>query len=150
HQRHRIMADFGLTMTGGAYLLVAVHVFPPAGSHSRKFWQFARLLLSTLADQEVIARLLWRLRALSGHIPDAVLDEATDLAATIGDNQWLVRHGVDVENDLVPAVARNLLQAGVSEEMAGGLARYGHSPEVFRQDFLRHVTDYRWRQVAGP
>jgi hypothetical protein len=150
HQRRRVMEDLGLTLTEGAYCLFAIHVLPPAGPNSRKFWQFARLLIHTLTEQEVIAGLLCRLRAFSNRVPDEVLDEATDLATTIGDDQWLVRRGVDVENDLVPAVTKNLIQAGVAEGLAAGLAKHGHSPEAFRQDFLRHISDYRWRQLAGP
>jgi hypothetical protein len=148
-QRQRIMSDLGNALTGGAYLLCAVHVLPPPGPGSRKFWQFARLVISTLTDQEVFARLLWRLRALSNCIPDALLDQMTDLPATIGDDEWLVRHEVEVQNDLVPTVKKNLVQAGVGEELAEGLAKFGHAPDAFRRDFLRHLSDYRWRQLAG-
>jgi hypothetical protein len=150
HQRNRVMRDLGEAVTNQAYLLFAAHVLPPGGTNSRKFWQFARLLITTFNDQEVIAQLLWRLRAFSGLIPDAVLDETQELSSTIGNNDWLAARGVRVEHDLIPALTEQLLRAGVEPGLAAGLAKYGHSPDQFRTDFLRYYSDYRWRQTAGP
>jgi hypothetical protein len=150
HQRLRVMRDLGGTVTDGAHVLFAAHVFTPSGGSCRKFWQFARLLIHTLNEQEVFAQLFWRLRAFSERIPEEILAEATDLRVTIGDDQWLVRKGVDVEGELTPTVETALTQAGVGHEFAHALAASGHSPERFRHDFLRHQSDYRWRQQAGP
>jgi hypothetical protein len=148
-QRSRIMSDLGWFVTRQTYLLFAAHILPPAGTNNRKFWQFARLLITSFNKQEVIAQLLWRLRAFSGLIPDAVLDEAEEVSSTVGDNDWLAEHHVPVEHELIPAIKERLTTAGVEPILAEGLATYGHSPEQFWTGFLRHITDYRWRQMAG-
>jgi hypothetical protein len=149
HQRRRIMADLGEAATAGSQVLFAVHVFTPTGGNCRKFWQFARALIETLNEQEVLAQLLWRLRAFSGLIPEEMLNEAGEPQDTIGDDQWLIRHGVDVEHELTPAVAKALLDAGVEPELAQALAEAGHAADRFRHGFLRHQSEYRWRQKAA-
>ncbi len=70
HQRLRIMADLGDAITAGSQILLATHVLTPAGGNSRKFWQFARAVIQALNEQEVLAQMLWRLRAFSGLIPE--------------------------------------------------------------------------------
>jgi hypothetical protein len=148
HQRRRIMADFGEALSEGAHVLFAVHVFTPAEGNSRKFWQFARALFEALNDQEVLARLLWRLRAFSGLIPQELLEQMGEPHETIGDNQWLIGHGVDVDNELTPAIARKLRDAGVDEVLAEPLAKTGHDAGRFRHEFLSHQSDHRWRLNA--
>jgi hypothetical protein len=149
HQRLRIMADLGDALSAGAHVLFAVHVFTPPSGNSRKFWQFARTLIESLNEQEVLARLLWRLRAFSGLIPGGVLERAEDPRETIGDDGWLVRAGIDVEKELTPAVAKVLVGAGAEPELAQALAESGHVADKFRHEFLRHQSDHRWRQNAG-
>jgi hypothetical protein len=149
YQRLRIMADLGDAVTAGSQIMFAVHVFTPPSGNSRKFWQFARALFESLNEQEVLARLLWRLRGFSGVIPADVLTQVEEPRETIGDNQWLVRAEVDVENELTPAIVKILSGFGVESELAEALAESGHSPEKFRHRFLRHQSDYRWRQNAG-
>jgi hypothetical protein len=148
HQRRRIMADLGEALTAGAHVLFAVHVLTPAEGNSRKFWQFARALIEALNEQEVLARLLWRLRAFSGLIRDELLAQIEEPHETIGNNRWLNDHGVDVDNELTPAIYRKLIESGVDEELAGSLAQSGHDAERFRHEFLRHQSDYRWRLNA--
>jgi hypothetical protein len=148
YQRRRIMADFGEALTAGSHVLFAVHVLTPAEGNSRKFWQFARALMEALNDQEVLARLLWRLRAFSGLVPDPLLEQMDVPQETIGDDQWLGDNGVDVENELKPAIRRKLIDTGVAEEVADPLAKWGHDAGRFRHEFLRHQTDYRWRLNA--
>jgi hypothetical protein len=147
HQRRRIMDDFGEDLTAGAHVLFAVHVLTPAGN-SRKLWQLAQALIEALNEQEVLARLLWRLRGFSGLVSEELLEQAGEPHETIGDNQWLIRHGVDVDNELTPAVQRKLIDTGVDEELAGSLAKSGHDAGRFRHEFLRHQSEYRWRLKA--
>jgi hypothetical protein len=149
HQRRRIMADLGDALTGGAHVLFAAHVFTRPGGNCRKFWQFARALIETLNDQEVLAQLLWRLRAFSGLLPPKVLKQLDQPRETIAEDQWLVKRGVDVEHELTPAVAKALVDAGVESVLADALAQWGHSVERFRHNFLSTQTDYRWRQNAA-
>ena len=148
YQRRRIMADLGDALTAGAHVLFAVHLLMPAEGNSRKFWQFARALMEALNEQEVLAGLLWRLRAFSGLVPNELLEQMGQPQETIGDNRWLVDHGVDVENELTPAIRRKLIDTGVAEELAGPLAEWGHDAGRFRHEFLRHQSDYRWRLNA--
>jgi hypothetical protein len=148
YQRRRIMADLGDELTAGAHVLFAVHLLTPAEGNSRKFWQFARALIEALNDQEVLAGLLWRLRAFSGLVRDELLQQIGEPHETIGDNQWLRDRGVDVENELTPAIRRKLIDVGVAEELAGPLAESGHDAGRFRHEFLRHQSDYRWRLNA--
>jgi hypothetical protein len=148
HQRRRIMADFGETFTAGAHVLFTVHLFTPADGNSRKSWQFARALIEALNDQDVLANMLWRLRAFSGLVQDELLEQTGEPSETIGDNQWLMRHDVDVDNELTPAIKKKLVDAGVDEPLAESLAKSGHNAGRFRHDFLRHQSDYRWRLNA--
>jgi len=149
-QRQRVMTDLGRTLSGRQDYLFAAHLFPPGGTNSRKFWQFARLVIGVLNEQEVMAELLWLLRAFSGCIPDPILDQANDLPTTLGNDDWLRQQGVAVDRDLVPTVSRKLVEAGVGEELAEALAKHGHAADRFRLEFLRTISDYRWRQIAGP
>lgn len=149
HQRHRINNDVESTLTEGHHPIFAAHLVPSGGTETRKFWQFARLVITTINDQEILARAAWRLRAFSGQIPDAVLDQAEDLEATIGDDTWLINQGVDVEHGLNVAVHRHLTQQGVGPDLAESIARHGHSPDRFRTEVIRPTTDYRWRSVAA-
>jgi hypothetical protein len=149
HQRRRIMADLGDALTGGAHVLFAAHVLTPAGGNCRKFWQFARALIETLNEQEVLAQLLWRLRAFSGLLPPELLEQLHKPQETIAEDQWLVQRGVNVEHELTPAVTKVLVDAGVEPVLADALAQWGHSAERFGHNFLRAQTDYRWRQSAA-
>ncbi|MBV9125739.1 MAG: hypothetical protein JO112_20510 [Planctomycetes bacterium] len=149
HQRVRIMADLGDALTEGSHILFAAHVCTPAGGNCRKFWQFARAVFDALNEQEVLAQLIWRLRVFSDLIPGPVLERAREPRETIGDDHWLVQEGVDVDRELTPAVQRGLVEGGVDPLLAEALARFGHSPERFRHNFLRFQSDYRWRQKAA-
>jgi hypothetical protein len=148
HQRRRIMPDFGWELTGGTHILFAAHILTPAGGDARKFWQFARVLIESLNEQDILTQLLWRVRVFTGIIPGPVLEQASDPRETIGNDQWLVQQGVDVQHELSPAVQKAFLDAGVTPEFAKELAISGHSAELFRHNFLRHQSDYRWRQNA--
>jgi len=147
YQTRRIMADLGNDISGGAYLLFAAHILPPGEGRCRKFWQFAHVLMDALNEQYVIASALWRLRAFSSCVPDSVRKEVgDDVASTLGNDSWLEKRGVNVDFELASVLERTLREAGVDDEVAGPLARSGHSPELFRRDFLGRQTDYRWRQ----
>ncbi len=149
YQRLRIMPDLGDALTRGAHILFAAHVCITPGGSCRKFWQFARAVIDTLNEQEVLAQLLWRLRFFSNIIPPDVLARAEEPRETIGDDQWLIRAGVNVEHELTPAVQRILTDAGVEPGLAERLAQWGHSAEQFGHNFLRVQSDYRWRQNAA-
>jgi hypothetical protein len=150
YQRRRITADLGDALTGGAYVLFAAYVLPPTGGRCRKFWQFAQLLAKELNEQGIVAQAIWRLRAFSGCIPAEVLARVDeDFQATIGNNEWLAQQGINVMFGLDPAVTRILTATGMRPEIAESLARSGHSPKLWHQDFLSRQTDYRWRQDSG-
>lgn len=147
YQQRRIMSDLGNAMTDGSHVLFAVYILPSAEGRCRKFWQFAALLAEALNEQVIVAQALWRLRAFSTRIPHDVLAEVgDDPQNTIGNDQWLAQQGVNVMFDLNPAVEKRLKVAGVRDEVAESLARSGHMPELFRQDFLSRQSEYRWRQ----
>ncbi|HET92320.1 MAG TPA: hypothetical protein ENN99_16505 [Chloroflexi bacterium] len=148
HQRRRIMADLGDELTDGAYVLLAAHLIPEGGGRTRKFWQFVRLVAQTMNESKCISWAIWRLRAVSGLIPDDVLAEVDprDPAPTLGNDQWLRQRGIEVTFALNSTVAQRLIEAGVREEVARSLAQGGHAPEDWKRQFLDHQTDYRWRQ----
>lgn len=148
HQRQRVMADLGRGLSGRQDNLFAAHVFPPGGTNSRKFWQFARLLINTFNEQNVFAELLCLLRAFSGCIPEQVLDQAHDLT-TIGNDEWLRQQDVAIDRDLVPTIKQQLTEAGVGEVLAEALAKHGHSADRFRIEFLLTVSEHRWRQQSA-
>jgi hypothetical protein len=145
HQRKRIMDDLGNSLTDGSHVLFAVHILPLPGA-TRKFWQFARLIAEAMNEQGVIATALWRLRAFSGMIPDAILEQARDdPEETIGNDMWLREKGVDVDFQLARFVRTELERVGVRPEIAEALARFGRAPSAWQASFLAHQTDFRWR-----
>lgn len=148
YQRHRIMDDLGEQLTNGEFVLLAAHVIPEESGYTRKFWQFIRSIARTLNDSLCIAWAIWRLRALSGIIPDKVLlkVDPQDPGPTLGDNRWLQAEGVDVSFGIDQEIETQLRRAGIPEANAQGLALYGHSPQMWQHYFMNQKTDYYWRQ----
>ena len=150
YQARRIMEDLGEKLTGGAYVLFAAHILPSGEGRCRKFWQFARLLMSELNEQRVIARAMWRLRAFSSCVPDTLLDAVgEDVESTLGNDAWLEEQGINVDFNLVSVLRSTLIGAGVDGVIAEPLARWGHSPDLFEEAFLSRQTDYRWRRAGS-
>jgi len=149
HQCNTIMADFGDQASGGKGMLFALHVMP--SPQCRKFWEFCRTLTETMIDEDIIAKAMWRLRALSGGIPEEVLQnigEAQDWPDTIGDDKWLQSHNVDVLFTLPRVVRGKLLAAGVTTDIAEILARTSDSRALGAQ-LLSILKDSRWRREGG-
>ena len=149
HQCRRIMNDLGDAATGGERVLVAAHMSPPAEGRCRRFWQVSQLLVRSLVEQHVVARAMWRIRAFSGIIPDAVLElVGDDPTTTIGDNRWLEKHGVG-EFDISESVKKLLASQGVSDEVAHHLAWSGHVTDGARSALFEKWTETDWRKNAG-
>lgn len=146
HQRDRIMADLGETVSGGAAVLVAAYVIPDVGGRTRKFWQFTRQIAHALNGGQCIAWALWRLRGehLAVMGTDLAEVDLADLGVTLGDDRWLLRQGVDVTGVLRPQLERALSEQGISEEVAQALAAAG-TPADVAHHLLRHWGDTRWR-----
>ncbi len=146
HQQDRITDDFGWAASKGTALLYAVHVMPPPAC--RKFWEFCRVLTEAMVEQEFFIMALWRLRALSGVIPDEVLKDigqASDWAETIGNDSWLHSKGVDIFFTLQKVIRNKLIEAGVRAELADILARAPNNMALGSQLFSI-LTDSRWRR----
>jgi hypothetical protein len=149
YQRQRIMKDYGNSLSAGTHVIFATHILPEA-SKQRKFWQFAQLIAETLNEQEIIAQAIWRIRAFSGIIPDNVLNEiGEEPQNTIGNDQWLGDKKINVLFELSRQVQKILEKSGIRPELAEPLASFGHSPGLFRRNFLAHQSDYRWRRDGG-
>lgn len=148
HQRERIMADLGNELTEGSQVLFSTYVLPrPNGAH-RKFWQFCKLIVESLVseDNPIISMAMWRLRAFTGAIPDSVLElVGNDPEQTIGDNQWLQKHDINVFFSLNTTIKKQLLDLGVNGDLAEALTQYGHSPIEFQQNFLSKMSASIWR-----
>ena len=142
------MEDLGYGLTNGNYVVMAAHLVPEGGGRTRKFWQFVRLVASSLNADNCIATAIWRLRAFSGVIPADVLAnvDQDNLEETIGNNHWLEDQGISVLFSLNPAVQRMLSQVGMDDEVAESLARDGHASSEFERHFLRQRSDPWWRQ----
>ena len=151
HERRRIMRDLGDELTGGKFVVLAAHLVPEGSGRTRKFWQFTRLVGSGLGSSGCVAWALWRLRALSGEIPQHVMDQVDprNPETTLGNDGWLEGQGVSAMFSLDRGIERSLLQAGVSEEVALSLARYGHDIDQWDHSFLSGRTDHWWRQEGN-
>jgi hypothetical protein len=146
HQRNRITADFGWQASKGKALLFAVHVMPPPAC--RKFWEFCRVITEAMVEQDIIIMALWRLRALSGIIPNEILKDmgqASEWPETIGNDSWLQAKGVDVFFTLHRTIRDKLIAAGVRMELAEILCRAQNSVTLGSQLFSI-LTDSRWRR----
>ncbi|MCI0611832.1 hypothetical protein L0244_02475 [bacterium] len=151
HQREEIMKDLGDRASGGTSVMFAAHVIATTSPPCRKFWEFCRTIAETLCEQNIIAQAVWRLRALSGKIPDSTLQQtgnAEEWSNTIGNDGWLANNGVNVLFDLNPSVERKLKDAGVREDLAHDLAEVGATPSL-QVRLLERFTDYRWRRDGG-
>ena len=99
NQRERTMADFGKEISNGSQVLFATYVLPLPGGKYRKFWQFCKLIIESLTqdDNPIISMAMWRLRAFSGIIPDEILAQVgDDPEQTIGSNKWLRDYKINV------------------------------------------------------
>lgn len=148
HQRRRIMRDLGGQLTNGSFVLLAAQITPDPAGNTRKFWQFTQQIADALNSGNCIAWALWRLRAVSGVIPDEVLSKVNpeNPESTLGDDQWLEEHDVGVLWNLNPTIERVLRRAGVSEQFAKPLAYLGATPTSFAEQFLNRMKDSFWRQ----
>ncbi|MCP4112406.1 MAG: hypothetical protein GY749_43925 [Desulfobacteraceae bacterium] len=146
NQRNRIIKDFCNELSGGTEVIFAIYVSPLPDGKTRKFWQFYKLLTQELVRQDIISAAMWRLRAFSGVIPDAVLTEIeSDPQNTIGDNDWLAKKNVDVIWNLDRSIQNQLQSLGIRYDLVENLTRFGHSAIDFEQKFLDNLSDYTWK-----
>ena len=148
YQRERIMADLGNKLSEGSQVLFSTYVLPQPNGVHRKFWQFCKLIMESLAsdDNPIISMAMWRLRAFSGVIPNSVLEQVGESPEqTIGNDKWLQSNEVNALFTLNNAIRNKLLSLGIDEVLAEALSQYGHSPIKFQQNFLSKMSDSMWR-----
>jgi hypothetical protein len=151
HQKERILADFGEKASEGTSVIFAVQVTPQTTPSCRKFWEFCRLITETLIDQDILTLAKWRLRALSGRIPDEVLQEigdSSDWPRTIGNDSWLRERNVEPLLDVDIEVEKQVIGLGVPPDVAHLLVS-SNSAAQFRQHILSRFTSNTWRQEGG-
>ena len=61
-QMDRIMNDLGDEASKGSAVILSTHVVPNSSTPPRKFWQFARLIMESLLDNDIIAIAIARTR----------------------------------------------------------------------------------------
>ena len=152
HQKDAIMKDLGEEASGGCAVIFAAYVVPSASPPCRKFWEFCRLIASAMCEQGIISQAVCRLRALSGSIPQAVLDEVGGRESwedTIGSDSWLHRKDVDTLFGVNKHVVDELVRSGISEELAEKFATHGAKPGQFRNHVLNPQTESFWRKEGG-
>ncbi len=150
HQCNRIMDDFGDELSHGSEVLFAIYVAPLPSGKSRRFSRLCKLLAHSMTEQKAISSAIWRLRAFSGAITDDVLDQVgNEPEKTIGDNKWLVSKGVDITFHLNHTIKKNLLSLGVNEDLASGLAEFGHSSVEFEHRYLNRLSNFAWEKNEG-
>lgn len=150
-QVERIMKDLGGEITGGKEIVFAVHITPMTSPACRKFWQFSKMILEALNERDILSIGVCRLRVFTELIPQDITNEinsVSDLISSIGDDEYLEKHGVDIWK-LNANVKRMLLNAGVREDFAHNISKYGYSPDKFEQNVLHPFTDFKWRQDGG-
>ncbi|MGA2658605.1 MAG: hypothetical protein ABSH34_13965 [Verrucomicrobiota bacterium] len=151
HQQRELMKDLGDAASHGAAVLAALYVVPAPTPPSRKFWEFCRLVLRTMLDQNLISIAICRVRALSGLIPEPVLTEAAsaqDLQSTIGSTQWLHDRGVSA-GDLSEWARQRLVSGGVPPDWAMLLAYEGHDSSRLRKQWFANLHDAAWKTDGG-
>lgn len=149
HQLKRIMADHGDELTHHSEVLFAIHI-SPSSNNARQFWQFSKLILQTLVEQEIIAQAMWRLRAFSGLISDDTLSKVGDNPRmTIGNDQWLQGEGVDTFMALSHEVRTQLQEINIDDDLVDVLVKFGHSPDEFKKYFFNKISDFQWRKQEG-
>ena len=138
YQKNRIMEDLGNQLSGGNEVIFSVYVFPGPDGRTRKFWQFHRLLIKALVEQEILATAMCRLRAFSGIIPQDILSKVgEDLQQTIGNDEWLIQQNINVKSSFMgkkslnDEVYRKLISIGIDPEPAQKLADFGHNVSDF-------------------
>ena len=152
HQKDAIMKDLGEEASGGCAVIFAAYVVPSASPPCRKFWEFCRLIASAMCEQGIISQAVCRLRALSGAIPYAVLNEVGDRESwedTIGSDSWLKHKNVDTLFGVNRLVVDQLVRAGISEELADKFAAHAAKPSQFRSYVLNPQTESFWRKGGG-
>lgn len=148
-QRDRLMADLGGEASMDTAVMFASHILPTTSPPCRKFWEFCRTVTGALCE-DIVPQAVWRLRALSGQIPDPVLQDigsADDWERTIGSDAWLQERGVDAMFGLNRAVESTIRKAGVRDELAHELAQDGGTPG--RASRIFDWTSYHWRNDGG-
>lgn len=155
-RRKDIFKDLGAEASGEAEIVFAAHIIPKAEPQTRKFWQFARLVIETLNDQDALIQAICRLRAKSSLVPEEVLNDVgspDQWPQTIANNEWLrdrlPREGHDPITTLNTKVRGLLWQSGVPDELADAVAFRAHDALKFRREYLDGLTDYWWRRDGG-
>jgi len=147
YQKNRIMEDLGNGLSGGNEVIFAVYVFPGPDGRTRKFWQFHKLLIKALVEQEILATAMCRLRAFSGIIPQDIIEKVgEDLQQTLGNDEWLMQQKINVKQDFMGnkslngEVCRKLISIGIDSEPAEKLANFGHNVSVF-ESYIENISD---------
>jgi hypothetical protein len=155
YQKNRIMKDLGNQLSGGDEVIFAVYVFPRPDGRTRKFWQFHKLLIKALVEQEILATAMCRLRAFSGIIPQDILEKVgEDLQQTLGNDEWLMQQNINVMNDFMgkkglnDEVYRKLISIGIDPKPAQMLSRFGHDVGAFEGD-IENISDRGWSNDNG-
>lgn len=156
-RRRGIFEDLGSDASNDTEVVFAGHIIPKAEPQTRKFWQFARLVIETLNEQEVLLQAVCRLRAKSSMIPRDLLEEVgnpSEWPETIADNDWLRERlrGESYHDPIISLntdVHRELLRSGTPDDLANAIAHKAHDPLKFRREYLDRLTDYWWRRDGG-
>jgi hypothetical protein len=155
-RRKDISADLGASASADTEIVFAAHIIPKSEPQTRKFWQFGRLVIETLNEQDALLQAVCRLRAKSSMIPEETLAEAgspEQWPQTIANNEWL-RSRLRLQ-DHDPLISLNtevygmLLRARVPDELANAVAYRAHDALKFRREYLDGLTDYWWRRDGG-
>ncbi len=151
HQQRELMKDLGEAASNGSAVLAAIYVVPAPTPPARKFWEFCKLVVRTMLDQNAISTAICRLRALSGLVPEAVLSEAgsvRDLQATIGSTEWLRDKGLSA-GDVSEWTRQKLISVGIPDDLAMLLAYEGAESSRLRKQWFAGVRDAMWKSEGG-
>ena len=141
HQCKRTESDWGKKVTNGAYVLFASYIQPQA--QTRKFWEFSKLIATTLNEQEIIAKAIWRIRYLYGGLPTDILSQVDDPKKTIGNDEWLKTYNIDLSYKM-----RNVLvtEGRLDADSAVQLGFFGNDASKLEETFFSHTDDTYWRK----
>lgn len=145
NQCSKIMKDFGSEASAGTEVVFAVAVRPMP--KIRKFWEICRSVGDAFVESKIVEKAIWRLRASSGLISDATIQEIVrenDWENTIGSDSWLSQKGVNTW-ELNRQVMKVVSEAGVPHQLAHDFAYLlGNVASNF--DWMSRFSDHHWRR----
>jgi len=151
YQHKQINKDLGDDISQGGEVLFAVYASPVPGDVYKKFWNFTKLIIKSIIDQNLFSIAICRLRVLSKELPSDIVEKVSDkdILETIGSDRWLMENGFRNIHELNYTVRRNLESKGVDSKLSERAARFGTVAADFSKYYIEPMSDTEWKKRAN-